>query len=316
MKGRTIYCLIILFCFADTFLYAWGFWGHQRINRNAVFSLPPELFHFYRTNIEFITSHAVDPDKRRYSDPEEAPRHYLDVDRYVTAIPFDSLCISWKDAVEKFNEDTLKAHGIVPWHIQLMYRRLINAFKEQNYNLILKVSAEIGHYIGDAHVPLHCSSNYNGQKTNQHGIHGFWESRIPELYGDEFDYLVGNCFYIDNIHNYTWNIIRESYAAQDSVLFLERELNATFPPDKKYAYEMKGNMQVIVYSEEYTLAYQKLLNGMVERRMRAAIISVASFWYSAWVDAGMPDMNIDLVNVIPEEEDSIHPAILLPRDHE
>ncbi len=30
---------------------------------------------------------------------------------------------------------------------------------------------------------------------------------------------------------------------------------------------------------------------MVERRMRSAILEVGSFWYSAWVDAGQPDLN-------------------------
>ena len=46
-----------------------------------------------------------------------------------------------------------------------------------------------------------------------------------------------------------------------------------------------------LYSEVYSLAYQKMLNGMVQRRMRASILSVGSFWYSAWVDAGQPDLN-------------------------
>ena len=29
---------------------------------------------------------------------------------------------------------------------------------------------------------------------------------------------------------------------------------------------------------------------MIERRMRLAISSVASFWYTAWVNAGQPDL--------------------------
>ncbi|MEJ7683717.1 MAG: hypothetical protein WKG06_38825 [Segetibacter sp.] len=33
-----------------------------------------------------------------------------------------------------------------------------------------------------------------------------------------------------------------------------------------------------------------MLDGMVERRMRLAIVSVASFWYTAWVNAGQPDL--------------------------
>ena len=297
--------VLLCICLSAELLVAWGFWGHQRINRNAVFSLPRELFHFYRINIAYVTEHAVDPDKRRYADPEEAPRHYLDVDRYVAIVPFDSLSVSWKEASARFTEDTLKAHGIVPWHIQVMLARLTTAFKANDKARILRVSAELGHYVGDAHVPLHCSSNYNGQKTGQHGIHGFWESRIPELYGDEFDYLTGSCSYIKNVHEYTWQIIRESYAAHDSVLKMERTLNAIWPPDKKYSYEPRGNQLVKVYSKEYTLAYNKMLDGMVERRMRKAIIAVASYWYTAWVNAGMPKMEEEEINVLPEPSDTI-----------
>ena len=58
----------------------WGFWGHRKINRMAVFTLPPDLIIFYKKHIEFITDHAVDPDKRRYASKHEAVRHYIDLD--------------------------------------------------------------------------------------------------------------------------------------------------------------------------------------------------------------------------------------------
>ena len=45
------------------------------------------------------------------------------------------------------------------------------------------------------------------------------------------------------------------------------------------------------YSSDYTKAYNKRLNGMVERRMRQAIFAIASFWYTAWVNAGQPDLS-------------------------
>ena len=305
MKTFIIAAVTISILCTAGFVTGWGFWGHQRINRNAIFSLPPELFAFYRTHIDYITEHAVDPDKRRYADPEEAPRHYIDVDRYVPAMPFDSLMMSWTAAAGKFTEDSLKAHGIVPWHIQLMMLRLTKAFREKDESRILRVSAELGHYVADAHVPLHCTSNYNGQKSGQHGIHGFWESRIPELYGDEFDYLTGGCVYIKNVHAFTWQIIRESYTAHDSVLTLEKELSAEFAPDRKYSYEFRGSQQVKVYSREYTQAYHVKLNAMVERRMRAAIIAVSSYWYTAWVNAGMPGLENKIVEVIPEPGDSL-----------
>ena len=148
---------------------SWGFWGHQRINRIAVFTLPPEMLTFYKENIDFITEHAVDPDKRRYAIAAEAPRHYIDLEFYGTP-PYKNIPHYWNDAVAHYGEDTLNAHGIVPWYVNTMFYRLADAFKEKNKERILHLSADIGHYIADAHVPLHCTHNYNGQLTNQVGI--------------------------------------------------------------------------------------------------------------------------------------------------
>lgn len=292
-KAIVMALLLTLICCSA--LYCWGFWAHQRINRMAVFSLPYGMFGFFKHHIDFLTIHAVDPDKRRYAVEGEAACHFIDLDRYGEN-PFDSIPRKWKDAVLKYTEDTLMAHGIVPWHIEKMTYRLTAAFRDRNPARILKYAAEIGHYIGDAHVPLHCTQNYNGQLTGQHGIHGFWESRIPELFGEEFDYFTGRCSYISDPLGTAWKIIGESYRAHDSVLLFEKQLSDKFPADRKYAYEQKGNLTIKVYSREYTAAYDKMLNGMAERRMRDAILRVASYWYTAWINAGQPLLDFHEIN--------------------
>lgn len=269
--------------------YSWGFFAHQKINRMAVFTLPDGMIGFYKQHIEYISQHAVDPDRRRNVTVDEAPRHYIDIDHYGT-YPFDSVPKFWKAAVKKYSEDTLKAYGIVPWHIDKMVYRLQMAFKNENLDLILHYSADLGHYIADAHVPLHTTENYNGQLTNQKGIHGFWESRIPELKSEGYDYWTGRAVYIEKPINKAWSAVKASHAAVDSVLKFEAELNAKYSPDRKYSFENRGATLVKVYSIEYTNDYDKMLNGMVERRMREAIITVGSLWYTAWVNAGKPDL--------------------------
>lgn len=271
---------------------SWGFFGHKKINRIAVFTLPTELMGFYKENIEFITNHAVDPDMRRYVLPTEAPRHYIDIDHYGES-PFEVVPRRWDSAVSKFSEDTLQAYGIVPWHINLMYHVLVKKFEKKDFPAILKTSADIGHYIADAHVPLHTTENYNGQLTNQKGIHGFWESRLPELYTDNYDLFTGRAVYIESPLNYIWDEVEKSHAGVDSVLRFERELNDRFPSDRKYGFEDKGRSTVQTYSKDYSAEYHISLDGMVERRMRRAIISVGSLWYSAWVEAGKPNLNRD-----------------------
>lgn len=271
-------------------VFCWGFYAHKKINNYAVFLLPPEMMVLYKPNIDFITEHAVDPDKRRYAVPEEAMRHYIDIDRY-GKYPYDSLPRKWNDAIVKFSEDTLNAYGILPWWLQTMLYRLTDAFKEKNQVKILKYSAEIGHYIADSNVPLHVNSNHNGQFTDQRGIHGFWESRIPELMAEkEWDFFIGKAEYIKTPSDFIWKRVLESAAAADTVLKYEKELTRNFPTDQKFSFEDRNGQIIRQYSSSFSKKYDELLKGMIERRMRQSIYAVASFWYTAWVNAGQPDL--------------------------
>ncbi len=272
---------------------AWGFYGHKRINRMACFTLPPEMFGFYKRHIDFISDHAVDPDKRRYAVEGEAQRHYIDIDHYAKGggDPFEIVPRKWNDAVAKLTEDTLQAYGIVPWHIQVMYGRLVNAFTRGDVDRILRTSADLGHYVGDAHVPLHTTENYNGQLTDQYGIHAFWESRIPELSAENYDHLVGRATYIDDALDEAWKAVYASHMLLDSVLGIEKRLSREYPEDRKYVFEDRGRSGMRTYSRDFAQAYEDAMQGMVEERMNTSIITLGNFWYSAWVTAGQPDLD-------------------------
>jgi hypothetical protein len=269
----------------------WGFFAHQRINRLAVFSLPPEMLVLYKPNIEYLVAHATDADKRRYILAEEGPRHYIDIDHYGPP-PFVELPRSWQEAVLRYTADTLNRYGILPWYIGQMVHRLTQAFLQGDADRIMKLSADLGHYTGDAHVPLHACSNHNGQLTGQHGIHGLWESRIPELMADKtFRYWTGKAVYIADVSACTWQIVQESAAAADTVLREEKNLSGRYPSGRKFAYEKRNGKLVRNYATAYTKAYHSILGDMVERRMVAAIRTTANFWYTAWVNAGMPALD-------------------------
>ena len=365
----------------------WGFYGHRLINKMAIYSLPSEMFGFFKTNSSYISEHAIDPDKRRYATPFEAVRHYIDIDHW-GEYPYENVPRKWTDALMKHSNfqmvfetnDTLNFHleliedsdsiklvqdnqllatrlfhykefrelfkehvlplyyeeeqwmpnpfvkelfiqddistdfvgvlwaeefsskGILPYHLEKMYYDLSNAMEQKNYKKILRYSSEIGHYISDAHVPLHTTENYNGQLTNQLGIHAFWESRIPELLAEvTWDFLVGRAEYIENPNSYFWNIVLESNALVEEVLSVEKELRQRFDQDELYCYEERLERNVRVECESFAKAYAAALDGQVEERFRASILSVASVWYSAWVDAGQPDLNWDKAIEITSE---------------
>ena len=360
----------------------WGFFAHRRINRMAVFTLPKDMIKFYKKHIEYITDHAVDPDKRRYATKHEAVRHYIDIDHW-GEYPFENVPRNWTDAITKYTEiclltedkdtliiggkdfccqqgdfvtfggagiqqllgqdsctishrkyrafvkkyilsqyyedrwtlhaDTLESlfqipfkihcsevfaidkfsgYGILPYHLIKMQNKMVRAFQEGNLNMLLRVSSDFGHYIGDAHVPLHTTENYNGQLTNQVGIHAFWESRIPELFADAtYDFFVGRAEYITDVQEHYWDMVLTSHNYVDSVLAIEKRLSQTFPSDKQYCFENRLDMTIRTQCTAYAQAYSDALKGQVERRFRDAILALGSAWYTAWVDAGQPDLD-------------------------
>lgn len=384
-KPSLLVTFTLLACFCLSGHSEWGFFGHRRINRLAIFTLPPQLGTFYKSNIDFITEHAVDPDKRRYATKHEAVRHYIDIDHWGT-YPFDNLPRDLDNAVLKYGslhvvtaandtievkreenisdgkdhqflssnmyrfKDTLlpayrkilksqyyddqmvvdKVHlsdffegecqdvismifkdhfseyGIVPYHLYDYYGKLVYAFKTKNTKRILRLSTEIGHYIGDASVPLHTTTNYNGQLTNQIGIHAFWESRIPELFADQsFDPISGRASYILDPKMYFWEIVFESHLLVDDVLRLEKQLSEDYPQDQQYCYVERLNATVRTQCEDYAKEYADELDGMVEERWHRAIQAIGSVWYSAWLDAGSPNLSGEVDLAVDDEKQSL-----------
>jgi len=273
---------------------AWGFYGHRLLNRLAVYTLPPEMLPFFKANIDYLTTNATRPDSRRTVVPTEAPRHFLDVDAYGDSALTRhgrGLPRAYADAVALVGgEDSLLRHGIVPWQVARMKGQLTAAFKERNTDQILHLAADLGHYVADACVPLHTTRNYNGQLTNQRGIHALWESRLPELNGLNYDLLTGQAPYLDNPTEAAWLAVERAHAALDSVFTIERQLTAELTEDRKYGYEQRGRQTIRTYSREFSQAYHQRLNGQVERQLRYAARLIGAFWYTCWVDAGQPDL--------------------------
>lgn len=275
-------------------LISWGTFGHEHIDRAAVFGLPQPLQTFFYNHIDYITQESTVPDLRKYTigDKAENPRHYIDLENYG---PPDSLPKTMEEAKKKYDEKFLSSNGILPWYLNDLMDKLTKAFREKKKTEILFIAADMGHYLGDATMPLHTSANYDGQKTNQKGIHALFEARIPEMFGKDYNFYTGDAKYIDDVNKEIWSLITHTHSLIDTLLDTDMELRKKFAEDKifkmedgKIAKNKYGNQ---VYSDEYATALHKALKGMVERQIRTGAIETANFWYTAWVNAGKPDLS-------------------------
>lgn len=291
-----LWAMVVFNCFQMK-AFAWGFVAHRKVIDLSIQFLPSSVHSFYKVHRDWLVEHALDADLRKHSVQGESERHYIDVDLYLDEMPWEELkSVSWIQAKENWSDTTLRHRGIGPWQVSLTYHQLIRAFEDQDHSAILRKSVDLAHYVSDLHVPLHTTSNYDGQRTEQHGIHAFWESQLPEYLMNQglalsaFHQIVPENQFIPNVHFWIWEIIEEAHASLDELFRSELEVRELLEPNEIFAYIDRGRTRQKMRSPLFVEQYLQRIDHQVESRMFDSAHAVASIWYSAWVHAGQPDL--------------------------
>ena len=299
---KTLLPLLAALILASGTAGAWGFFGHRTITQVAVYELPANMQAFYYRNMAEVVRLCTAPDERRNDDPAEAPRHFIDMDHYSEIDPFGKMPRQYDKAVEKFTADTLKKYGTVPWAILDAKEALTEAFHARDSAAIIKYSAELSHYVGDAFVPLHTTINYDGQLTDQKGLHSLWESQLPERFINEYKLDGEPAKYIKDPLSAVWATLAQSYGFLGETFDRASRIEKTMKPEVRYTFAHKYGKTSRRFSDAFGDQYHKAVGGMVNFRLKGAPTLVASLWLTAWQDGGKPDLNALMHHKLSKEE--------------
>ena len=256
---------------------AWGFNGHRFITDRAIELLPPEIRPFFQANRVQLVEHSIDPDTyRTMGFADEPPRHFLDMDAY-GSFPFANLPRDFKEAVAVRGQDFVIKNGTVPWRTEEVYGMLRNAFKDlptRSYSRedIKLFSSVISHYVGDSHQPFHAALNYDGQLTNQHGIHARFESELFDRFRDRLRITPAAATQIPNVRDFMFATLTDSFTHVEAILTADREA-------------VQGRTH---YDDGYFAHLYEKTGPIMEKRLSGAMTAVASLITSAWIEAGRP----------------------------
>jgi hypothetical protein len=263
---------------------AWGGGGHRLILDRAIQLLPPDLRAAFDAERTTLVAHANDPDLWRVAGfEEEAPRHFLDMDAYGPP-PFGALPRDLGAALEKYGPETVTKNGLLPWRAAEMRGRLVRAFEAhrngQRYGLANAVylSAVLAHYVADAHQPFHAVLNYDGQLTNQHGIHARFEDELPSRFASRLTYAPAAPRPILETRDATFEALASGAALVEGLLAADRRA-------------AEGRTE---YDDGYYEAFFTAAQPVLERRTSEAMTAVAGIILGAWEQAGKPDLTTPL----------------------
>jgi len=295
--------LILTFCiFKFENASSWGFDAHKKITELAIdlilnldgFSNVDkkkfdELKKFLSENKSVIIERCIEPDMVRNEDKDEQYNHFIDIDRY-GAYPFNELPRDKAGAIEKFGFDRVQKNGLLPWRIAEFSDSLSYSISRGDKDKMLKYFSWLAHYVEDAHQPLHVTENYDGQLTNQPGIHSRFETElvkhlmmknelkfnINELSGE----LRKNALVKDKVR-FAFDIVLDSYKFIDEILKADSLAKAQIPQERLYRVEKRNGRTRYIYSDEYYSIMADRLKGLVYERMSKSAIRLALLWLSS-----------------------------------
>ncbi len=267
----------------------WGRVGHEIINSSTPQFFPKEMNEFVAWK-DFLAAHASDADNRKGSDPNESPKHFIDIDAYPEFVSNGRISQSLDTMITEHGEPTVYKNGVLPWAIINSVDSLTAQFKRRDWDKAKQTAADLGHYVGDSHMPLHLTENYNGQLSNQYGVHSRYESSMVGKYENQFTYTGDTCYYVNNIPDFVFNYIYANYAYKDSVL----------DADIKAASFAGGSTK----SDAYYQKLYELTGDFTLKLFKSASQKLASLIYTAWIDAGKPSLSTTGVkseNIVPKK---------------
>ncbi|HNW59917.1 MAG TPA: T9SS type A sorting domain-containing protein [bacterium] len=268
-KWKILHLLIFS---AATLGYGWGGTGHRIVNGSAALSFPPEMA-FLGSWSNGLAEHGSDADSRKSSDPAEENKHYIDIDAFPEFLAAGRIVQDFDSLAALHGREFLMEQGILPWAIIAATDALTQALQSRQWDRALLLAADLGHYIGDAHNPLHITRNYNGQYSTQQGVHSRYESKMLDRYASAVTCRGNRGVYITHIADYTFRMIYSNYACVDSVLLADRS-----------AALRAGNTWNDAY---YTSLWQDAQSFTVPL-LDSAASRLASLIYTCWINAGSP----------------------------
>jgi hypothetical protein len=285
---KTAVAIVLIFMFAG-----WGSTGHKIINKNITKCFPSAM-NFPAYWSDTLTAHASDADNRKSKDATESTRHFIDIDIYPEFIANDSINRDYNAFVALHGSSAVIANGVLPWAIIQWKDSLTKAFTQRNWHLAMMLSADLGHYVGDGHQPLHCTENYDGDMTNQSGVHSRYETSLVGSYQSSIVYSNDSATYIPDVSRYAFNFIYLTNKYVDSTLYGDSVATA-------FAGSNKGTV--------YLQKYWDLCGNQIIMLMKTASRATADIIYTAWIDAGSPNPDgttpVELVSFTASTENNL-----------
>jgi hypothetical protein len=254
-------------------LFGWGETADRLVTNRAVDTLPQEMQPFFYANRQFLVEH-VGPAEE--TDPKTGTaRHtdFIQLDHYAP-FPFSALPRDYNAAITKFNRRVLDQYGILPWEIGVYSKKLTDAFREHDWNQVRLSAAILAHYVNAAHDPFNTTINMDGKLSAQPGVNERFSSGLVDRYQLFFFVQPNEAVFIHDPTDHAFELCLTAHSWLENVLLADR----------------RAHEGLSSYSQDYYDKFYSLAGAILVRQLSDASTDVGSYWLTAWINAGRPQL--------------------------
>jgi len=254
---------------------AWGRNAHKLVVNQAIDTLPQDIRGFFESNRVLLIQHVIDPLDAVAKTPAEKRNDHLYLDKY-GRFPFDALPRSYKAAVEKYGKSKLQANGLLPWQIGVYSQKLTEDMKTGHWDEAKLDAAILANYVADAHDPFNTTENFDGKLTAQSGVNERFGTTLIDRYSSFFPMRPNDASFINDPTDHAFEVCLASHSWLETILLADRN---AYVAGKSYS-----------YNDEYYDRFYNQAAAMLIRQLSEASSDVGSYWMTAWINAGRPQL--------------------------
>lgn len=272
---------ILLAASATFFLFpetgaAWGRNANKLIVNQAIDTLPSDIRAFFDASRSILLQHVTDPIDELAKSPAEKRNNHLYLDKY-GRFPFDTLPRDYKAALDKFGKSKLQANGVLPWQIGVYSQKLTDDMRLGHWDEAKIDAAILANYIADAHDPFNTTENFDGKLTEQKGVNERFGTALVDRFSSFFPMRPNDAAYINDPTDHAFEVCLSSHSWLEPILLADRN---AYLAGKSYS-----------YNDEYYDRFYNQAAAILIRQLSEASTDVGSFWLTAWINAGKPQLS-------------------------
>lgn len=269
--GLALLLLLILVALSPSF--GWGDNADRLITNKAVDTLPDDMRPFFQTNRQLLVQHVTDVDEVQAKSLSEQHNEFIQLDHY-GPFPFTALPRVYTAAVSKYTRRTLEIHGLLPWQIGLYSKRLTDAFRERNWSEVRLSGATLAHYVAAAHDPFNTTVNSDGKLSGQPGVSSRFGTGLVDRYQLFFYVRPNEAVFIHDPTDHAFEMTLSAHSWLENILLAD----------------LRAHAGLSGYTDEYYDRFYSQAGAVLVRELSDASTDVGSYWMTAWINAGRPQL--------------------------